>query len=77
MGDFAKDITGIVTLLIGAAILALLVGHAAGASTLITSSSSSLNTLLGTVELNGSGSSNTSSVGSIDIAGLASSIGAI
>lgn len=51
MGDFGKDITSIVTLLIGVALVALLVGHAAGTGSLIAASTSGLNELLGTVEL--------------------------
>lgn len=67
MGDFGKDILGIVTLLIGVAVLALLVGHAAGAGYLIQQSSTGLNTLLNTVELtptstNGPGTSATNNV---------------
>lgn len=52
--DFLKDLTGIVTLLIGVALIALLVGHAANTSALIQSSTAGLNTLLNTVELSNS-----------------------
>lgn len=52
--DFLKDITGIVTLLIGVALIALLVGHAGNTGYLISQSGSSLNTLLNTVELTSS-----------------------
>lgn len=51
MGDFGKDITSIVTLLIGVALVALLVGHAAGTGSLIAASTTGLNELLNTVEL--------------------------
>jgi hypothetical protein len=55
MADATQDITGIITLLIGASIVALLVGHASSVGTIIGSSASGLNTLLRTVELGGSG----------------------
>jgi hypothetical protein len=67
MSEWGRDITGIITLLIGVAALALLVGHAAGTGYLIQQSSTGLNTLLNTVELtptstNGPGTQSTGNV---------------
>lgn len=57
MSDFGKDLTAIATLLIGVSAMALLVGHAAGTSSLITSATQGFNTLLNTVELSSSATS--------------------
>lgn len=51
MSEWGRDITSIITLLIGVAALALLVGHAAGTGYLIQQGSLGLNTVLNTVEL--------------------------
>lgn len=56
MGNIGGDVTGIVTLLIGVAFAALLVGHASQSVQLIQGSGNTLNTLLNTVELTGQGS---------------------
>ena len=69
MSEFEKDITSIAMALIGVAMLALLVGHAAGTGYLINASTSGFNTLLNTVEL-----SNTASNGPSN--GLGSMFGA-
>jgi hypothetical protein len=77
MGDFGKDITSIVTLLIGVALVALLVGHAAGTGSLISASASGLNELLATVELESTASntpytpqSGSSAFGNISVPGI-------
>jgi hypothetical protein len=75
---FLKDITGIVTLIIGVAFFALLIGHANATGSLISASAGGLNTLLNTVELSSTasdtpftGSTSTSALGS---AGLSSAL---
>jgi hypothetical protein len=82
--DFLKDITGIVTLLIGVALIALLVGHANATGSLITASTSGLNTLLNTVELtstasntayNGGGGESGEGLGGGSLTNLFGSIG--
>ncbi len=77
MGDFGKDITSIVTLLIGVALVALLVGHAAGTGSLIAASATGLNELLSTVELESTASNTpytpqngSSALGSFSIPGI-------
>ena len=50
MASFSQDATEILTVLIGGSLLALLVGHAAGASSLISSGLGGFNTLLTTLE---------------------------
>jgi hypothetical protein len=73
--DFLKDITGIVTLLIGVALIALLVGHANATGSLIAASTAGLNTLLNTVELTSTASNEAyggSSGSSSGLGGLAS-----
>lgn len=57
MGEGAKDITGIVTLLIGVSLVALLVGHAQGTTQIVQGAGQTLNSLLNTVELTGSNGS--------------------
>lgn len=71
MSEFEKDLTSIAMALIGVAMLALLVGHAAGTGYLINASTSGFNTLLNTVEL-----SNTASNGPSSGGGLGSMFGA-
>lgn len=63
MSEFEKDITSIAMALIGVAMLALLVGHAAGTGYLINASTSGFNTLLNTVELSNTASNGPSSSG--------------
>ena len=71
---FLKDFTGIVTLIIGVAFFALLIGHANATGSLISASAGGLNTLLNTVELSNTASDtpfsgSTSGLGSASIAG--------
>ena len=63
MSEFEKDLTSIAMALIGVAMLALLVGHAAGTGYLINASTSGFNTLLNTVELSNTASNGPSSGG--------------
>lgn len=65
MSEFEKDITSIAMALIGVAMLALLVGHAAGTGYLINASTSGFNTLLNTVELSNTASNGPGNGGSL------------
>lgn len=56
MQNIGGDITGIVTLLIGVAFAALLIGHASQTVQVVQGSGNTLNTLLNTVELTGQSS---------------------
>jgi hypothetical protein len=51
MGHFGQDVTQIAMALISVAFVALLVGHAAAAGSLVDVTAKDFNTLLGTVEL--------------------------
>ena len=50
-GTGGQDLTNIVTLIIGVALVALLVGHASAAASLLSAGTSGLNAILNTIEL--------------------------
>lgn len=67
MGDFGKDMTSIIVLIVSVGMMALLVGHAAGAGYLLQQGAVGLNTVLNTIELtptatNGPGTAQTGNV---------------
>jgi hypothetical protein len=64
-----RDITEIVALIIGVALVGLIIGHAGGTATVLTAGSSALNNLLKTATLQGGGGFDIQSVAPISFNG--------
>lgn len=69
MGDFGKEIAGFATLVIGAAVLGLVIGHASQTAQLITSSASALGGIARVVQMPSTGVSMPVTYGSSAIGG--------